>query len=309
MATDIGDRVRAAFAENLNLKLLSLAFALLLYSLVHGAQEAQRSFLVSLVVTVPPMSANRELMSPMPPQVRITVRGPRPVLDDLRTEDIGNMQIDVRAGTEKRIFFEPQMVHVPAGLHVEQFEPAMIDLQWEDRITRDLPVQVSVVGTPAPGFVVSGNVAAEPQNVRIRGPQSEIAALPHVRAEAFDVQGLTEGKYPRMLVLDRPRGRAVLDVPSVQATATVTRAVTERGFKKIPVQVVGPPKGRSEPKDVDVSVVCPPEVVNSLSPEHVIAKVEVTAKEPTGSASLPVSLALDDRCKARVNPPQVVVRW
>ena len=40
--------LRSLVTENLNLKLLSLAFALVLYSLVHGSQEAQRSMLLSV---------------------------------------------------------------------------------------------------------------------------------------------------------------------------------------------------------------------------------------------------------------------
>ena len=42
MALELAARTRAAFTENLNLKLLSLAFALVLYSLVHGAGARSR---------------------------------------------------------------------------------------------------------------------------------------------------------------------------------------------------------------------------------------------------------------------------
>ena len=49
MPFDLGYRLRVLVTENLNLKLLSLACALFLYSLVHGSQEAQRSLLLSVV--------------------------------------------------------------------------------------------------------------------------------------------------------------------------------------------------------------------------------------------------------------------
>jgi len=50
MALDLVERIKGGFTENLNLKLLSFAFALVLYALVHGSQDAQRSVLVDLVV-------------------------------------------------------------------------------------------------------------------------------------------------------------------------------------------------------------------------------------------------------------------
>ncbi len=309
MAVDIGDRIKSAFAENLNLKLLSLAFALVLYSLVHGAQDAQRSMSVSLVVLLPPDTANRVLVNQLPPQVRITLRGPRPVLDDLRAEDIGNIQVDMRSASEK-LALEPTMVHVPASVHVEQIDPPVIDLQWEDRVAVDLPIQVSVVGTPAPGFVVQGKITTDPPNVVVRGPKSEVGLLQHVRADAFDVQGLTEGSYPHQLALDRPRGRVTLDRQSIRATVTVTRAVAERTFAKVAVQVVGLAKAKAGPTDVEVRVVCPTETLNGMKIEHILARVEVPpTHEPAGSLSLPVTVALDDRCTAHVTPPQVVVKW
>ena len=47
----------------------------------------------------------------------------------------------------------------------------MLDLQWEDEIVRDVPIEVSVVGSPANGYVVKGVPVSEPTVVRIRGPK------------------------------------------------------------------------------------------------------------------------------------------
>src|ERR1700688_1980067 len=112
MALDIVERIKSSFTENLNLKVLSFAFALVLYSLVHSSQDAQRSVLVDLVVLLPPESANRVLSNQLPPQVRLTLRGQRAALDDLHADDIGNLQVDVHSGNEKRITLGTQMVHV-----------------------------------------------------------------------------------------------------------------------------------------------------------------------------------------------------
>src|SRR5271170_5184347 len=140
MALDLGYRLRAIVTENLNLKLLSLGFALLLYSLVHGSQEAQRSLLLSVVAVTPGDASNRELVTPIPAQVRVTVRGPRSTLDDLHADDVGNVQLDLRGGNETRVTFDPSTIPVPPGLRIEQIDPPAIDLTWEDRITRDVPV-------------------------------------------------------------------------------------------------------------------------------------------------------------------------
>ncbi len=116
---DLGYQLRSLVVENLNLKILSFGFALVLYSMVHGSQDAQRSLLLS-VVTLTPHDDNRVLMTPIPPQIHVTVRGPRQMLDDLRADDIGSVQIDLRNGKETRVTFLPSMVPVPPGVNVEQ---------------------------------------------------------------------------------------------------------------------------------------------------------------------------------------------
>src|SRR5580704_741340 len=132
MAFEAAERVRSAFTENLNLKLLSFGFALVLYSLVHDAQDAQRVIDLGVIVQVPPDSANRTLVAQSATKVRLTLRGSRTALDDLHVDDLGTLQIDAHAGTEKQVTLEPQMVHVPPGVRVDQIEPPTIELQWED---------------------------------------------------------------------------------------------------------------------------------------------------------------------------------
>jgi hypothetical protein len=304
----LSDRLRGVITENLNLKLLSFAFALVLYSLVHGSQDAQRSVAVDLVVLLPSDSANRVLVSSLPPRVRLTLRGSRAALDDLHADDIGNLQLDVHSGIERHVALTPQMVHVPTGVTVEAVDPPSLDLAWEDEIVRDLPVQVSVVGSPAPGFVVKGVPVADPPTVRVRGPKSDVTRLEYVRAEAFDVTGRSEGTYAKDLKIDVPQGRITSETAIVKVTVEVTREIAERPFTKLAVAVVGPSKAKTQPAEVDVHMVCPPEILRSLRPEQVVPRVEVKSTATSGSESLPVIVSID-KCEAHATPSSVIVRW
>jgi YbbR domain-containing protein len=304
------DRIKTAFTENMNLKLLSFAFALVIYSLVHGGQDARRSVVVDLEVILPPESSDRVLVSSIPQSVRIFARGSNQTIDNLRASSV-SVVIDLSQNAPTHVTFDQKMVRLPEGVNVEieQFDPAFIDLKWEQRVVRDVPVQVSVVGTPADGFMVKGALVAEPKAVKVRGPQSEVMVLQHVRADAFDVRGLTEGSYPRQLAIERPSPRLRIDPTSAIVTAEITREVSERQFNKIPVVVVGPPKGKATPAEVDIRLVCPPDIVRSLRPEQIVAQVEVTSKEPSGSQALPVMVHID-KCDAYVQgSKEVVARW
>ena len=301
------DRIRAAFTEHINLKLISLAFAMVLYSLVHGAQDAQRTIAVDLVLLLP-SDASRVLVSQIPPEVRVTLRGPRSTLDDMRSEDVGNLQVDLRNGQEHHVIFDKSTVHVPTGVHVDQIDPPGIDLVWDDLITRDIPVQATVAGTPAPGFIVKGVPGSDPPNVRFRGPRGEVTLMQHARADAFDVTGLTEGVYTRALGIDKPTGHVTTETRSVSVTIEVARELAERSFTKLPVVVVGQPKAKTTPPDVDVRISCAPDIVHSLRPEQIVPRVEETSTAATGSESRPVQVTVG-KCEVHVTPDVVVVRW
>ncbi len=304
---DVGQKLRALVSENLNTKILSFVFALVLYSVVHGSQEAQRSVRLNVVALLP-ATPNRVLVTTIPEKINVTVRGPKASLDDLNADDLGSVQLDLRTGSDSRVVFEPAMIPVPPGLKVEQIDPPAIDLAWEDVVVRDVPVQVGVVGTPASGYVVKGSPVSEPASVRARGPRSRVAVVQHARADAFDVTGLTAGTYTRPLAVDRPPDRVELDVQSVTAEVEIVREVVERPFTRVPVAVVGHPGAKAQPAEVDVRLVCPSDVARALRSEQIVPRVQVTGGTEHGSDVLPVQLAID-QCEVKVTPPTLVVRW
>jgi hypothetical protein len=307
MALDLKERLRSWFTENLNLKLLSFVSALVLYSLVPRAQDAQRSISASVVVQLPRDSASRLLVDQSPPQVRLLLRGPIAALDDLHADDL-TIQVQLSSTLERAVKLDAKMVHLPPSVRIEAFDPGSVELVWEDIITRDVPIQVSVLGAPAPGFMLKGAPVADPAVVRAHGPKSEVLNLQYARAAAFEVNGLTEGSYPRQLLIDAPPPRVTYDKNSVTVTTEVTREMVERPFIKLPVVVIGQGKAKTLPAEVDVRLVCPPEILRALRPEQVVPRVEENSTEKTGSEALPVIVQVDS-CDVHVTPATVVVRW
>jgi hypothetical protein len=307
---DLGYRLRSIVTENLNLKLLSLAFALVLYSFVHGSQDAQRPMLLSVVALLPPETSNRVLsaQTQIPATIRVMVRGPRSALDEVHADDIGPVQLDLLGGNETRVTIEPSMIAVPPGLKVEQIDPPIINIAWEDLIVRDVPVEVGVVGSPAAGFVVKGAPEADPATVRARGPKSEVVVVQRARADAFNVTGLAEGKYTQQLVVNPLPGRVAFDTHSVSASVEIGREVAERPFSKIPVAVIGHANAKAQPAEVDVRLSCPPEVVRALRPEQIVPRVQIAATTEHGADALAVQLTID-QCDVHITPPNVIVRW
>lgn len=307
--TTFRDTVRSALLDNLGLKVLSLVFALGFYAFINGAENAERALSVSVVSIMPPDNANRQLMTQLPTEVTVTVRGSRTQLDDLRADDLGTLQIDLRSGAVPTIELEPWMFHVPAGIAVKQIYPPNIKLHWDDVITRPIPVQVSRTGEVGPGFEVKGAIAVDPAAVSARGPKSIVEVMQFARTAPFDVTGLTEGTYQRSLALDWPPKLVSFDVDTVVATIEINRELISRTFDR-KVEVVGLPRAKTTPSSVSVQITGTPQDVSSMAPEAIVPRVELRDVDPAQPGSAYLDVLVDvGRVRVEVTPPKVLVRW
>ena len=234
----IRETVRGAFFDNVGLKLLSILCALGIYAFIHGAENAERTLSVSIVTIMPPESANRQVMTQIPTEVKVTVRGSRTQLDDLRSDDLGTLNLNLRSGRESNIDLDPSMFRTPAGVSVAEINPPSIEIRWDDVVNHTIPIQISRTGEPAPSFAVKGVIRSEPANVAARGPRSVIDNIQYARSSPFDVTGLTEGVYRRPLPLDKPPRLVTYDVDSVMATVEIARELSKKEFANLRVEVV-----------------------------------------------------------------------
>jgi len=307
--------VRDAFTQNLGLKLLSLIFAFGLFAFLHAQEERQqRTVPVNLILRLPPESAERELMTPIPASIYVTLRGSTRAIDGLMQTGIAPVEVDLHTGIRDTLVFDPKAFSVPHGLEITIIDPPSIPLEWQNVITRKVTVQASVTGKPAEGYVVKGEPTVDPNQVTVRGPEELVEVMQFVRLASFDVTGLTDGTYRRRIALDTPPSRVhILGAHAATMAITIARRVSESRFANRPVEVIGIVGAYTVPRTVDVSVIGPPEVVHALRSDQVIARVDVSQiqsakSEKHGSIAMKVTVDLA-QAEVETQPPTVTVRW
>ncbi len=309
--------VRESLTENVGLKALALCFALGLFAFVHGQEEEQqRTVPVALVMRLPQASAERELMTPIPASIHVTLQGSARAIDNLLQAGIPPVEIDLRDGRRESVVFEESMFTLPPETKITIIDPSSIDLNWEDVATRQIPIQAAITGQPADGYVVKGEPDVDPKTITVSGPLSAIEVIQFARLSAFDVSGLSEGAHKRRLGIDSPPVRVrYLGPQAATVSVTVARRVSEVRFENRPVEVVGVTGGITTPRTVDVVVAGPPEVVRALRPDQIVPVVDLTKvdgldlkEQKHGSASVKVTLPLS-HAEAELQPPIVNVKW
>ncbi len=307
--------LRDSFTENIGLKALAMCFALGLFAFVHGQEEEQqRTVPVALVMRLPQGSAQRELMTPIPASIHITLQGSARAIDNLIQDGIPPVEIDLRDGRRESVVFDESMFTLPPETKITIIDPSSIELDWEDVATRQIPIQAAITGQPADGYVVKGEPEVEPKTITVSGPISAIEVMQFARLQAFDVSGLSEGVHRRRLGIDAPPVRVrYLGPQAANVAVAVARRVSEVRFENRPVEVVGMPGGIATPRTVDVVVAGPPEIVRALRPEQIVPVADLTKAEGLdltkhGSTTIKITLSLS-HAEAELQPPTVSVKW
>lgn len=319
MMAAIWGRICLAFTENIGLKLIAFCFALGLFAYQHSREDQQqRTVPVGVVLRLPPDSEKRELMTPTPANVHVTIRGSTRAIDRLIAAGVPPVELDLRDGHTERINFETDMFALPLDVEVAIVDPPSIELEWQAVVTRQIPVQASITGKAVDGYVVKGDLKVDPTHVTVEGPASLVEVMQFARLSAFDVSGLTEGVYRRRIAIDDPPPRVrYVDPknPRPAVTVTIARRVSEQPFPNRPVEVIGVIGGKTSPRTVDITVIGPPEVIRSLRPEQVVPRVDLTKavdidldEQKHGSATLTVEVEIAD-AEVKIQPPRVSVRW
>ena len=180
--------------DNLGLKLFALLLAVLLYG--HVLTERVVEETVAFPLTVSGLADSLALASTPPAQVaaRLSGTGKQILLLRWFKPALDVSLAGVGPGTYARGLGAADVpLATGSGVTVVQvLEPARLSFDVAARGDRDVRVVARVTGSPARGFVVSGEPALRPATVRVSGPAPWLARLDSVFAEPVALAGRRE---------------------------------------------------------------------------------------------------------------------
>ncbi len=176
--------------ENWVLKLVSLAFAVVLWFFVMGESRMEVTHVVPLEYERLPkglMIANE-----VPSSVAVRINGPRSLQVNLNPNDI-TLRVDLydlSAGVTSFKRLE-ESLNLPSGLKITRISPSFVDVKLERVRDKDIPVKVVLVGQPVEGFLVS-EVRSVPEKVVVTGAESELKGVSEVETDEVDLTNVRE---------------------------------------------------------------------------------------------------------------------
>jgi YbbR domain-containing protein len=295
--------------RHFGLKVISLALAGLLWLLVAGQREAERSLRVPLEYRNVPDQI--ELLGEPVSLVDVRLRGTSGALAQLRGTDLVAV-IDLRGARSGRRLFHllPGDVVVPTGVKVLQVSPPTLSLTFESTAMRTVPVVPDIDDEPAPGYEVT-RVSSDPATVDVVGPASEVRSVTEATTEPVSVRGATRPVIDSVTIGVADSNVRLRNPREAMVTVEIRPVPIERTFVHVPVQLRNATAGLravASPSGVSVVVRGPANVLSSLRPTDLAVYADL-AGLGRGRYNLPVRF---DQSKnvtiERVDPPQLDVR-
>jgi YbbR domain-containing protein len=285
----VGDRkkVRHLF-DNAGLKALSVLLAVVLWFVVAGEKTAE--IRLEVPVELRNLPEDLEVVGDAVNTVEVRLRATPAILHQVERQDV-SLRIDLKGLEAGEHFFHltEAAVRRPFGVTVVKLSPASITLHLERTLTRELPVEARVVGTPAAGYAVV-DVLSEPGTVRLSGPQTRVATLTSVFTEAVSAEGAQSSitKVVAIGIAD-PLVRLQGD-PRVKVTVVVRPRPEVREIEHLGVEVRGG-TARVEPAFVTVSIAGPQSVLAGLPRDAVRPYIDLRDKTEPSTTRVATELA------------------
>jgi YbbR domain-containing protein len=273
------------------LKIVSIVLAVLLWMMV-SSQRASVERGLRIPLELQNLPENLEMVEPPQESVDVRVRGTADTLGRLVPGDVV-ATIDLSSAQAGRRLFHlsPERVKAPFAVAVTQLTPSSVAIRFEQSATRIVPVQPTVEGEPAAGFIV-GTIASDPPTVEVIGPESVLRRVTEAITEPLWVGSAKSDVRSSAILGVADPGVRLKSVKNAVVSVAIVPAPEERQLTNVPVRARNLASGlsaRITPPTVRVRVRGAKGTIDKMRDSSIIAYVDLGGIAE-GDYGLPVRL-------------------
>lgn len=168
-------------------------------------------------------AAGLEIVGQLPQSAKVTVRAPESVWQRITVDSIP-IHVDLfslPAGTHQ-LTLKPQSGLRP--LRITEIDPAIIIVTIEPLITKELPINLILIGDPSLEYVAAEPIAS-PSKATISGPTSAVSRVTEVRAEINIAGARQDVEQEVRLIAYDDNAKQVTGIEVQPQTISVTVAI------------------------------------------------------------------------------------
>jgi YbbR domain-containing protein len=212
--------MRAFFAKNTYLKILSILLAISLWFYVTYRGESEISMEVPLEFKNVP--SGLEILRQSHRRVTINIQGHEQAIHRLRPSDI-HVFVDMSGAKkgENQISLDKDNVLLPQSLKIQRIDPSSIKTVLDETVSRVVSVRPYITGVLDKPYVLTA-IKCSPAYVRIEGPKSEVERISLIRTDPIDITGVDDDMTQTVKL--NLNGRAIRpEVSEITVTLTIRK--------------------------------------------------------------------------------------
>lgn len=234
-------RLAPSVRNNVGLKTLSLALALLLWAFVHGTKIVEQQH--SIPIRYENLPDSLMFVDPPPDEMHVVLEGPlQDLLLRLRFMRDVVARIDMSSATASLDRKYPNLAQIDAPANervsvIRILSPSVIALTLSERDQRTLPLHVVLDELPE-GYCLVDSPLAIPSEVVCRGPRRVLREITEIATLPFEIPG-RRGRVLADAELALPHPTLECDVERVQVALGMERLV-QVTLEQHPLTIVPP---------------------------------------------------------------------
>jgi YbbR domain-containing protein len=306
-----GRKLLAKAAENWHIKILSVAFAIILFVFHRMSTLEERFFSVPLTVEVnsgliPSSSYTR--------MIRISLRGDANSIYPILEDDI-EAYIDLTKYTETGTYRAPVQIRKKGtALEVEPLEigvdPLEISLELDRRISKYIPLTPNMRGYTEPGYELV-SYTLNPTQVVIDGPLNIMDGVSELLTDFIDLDGRTEDFSVTVSILNRDPLIVIRGSGMTEFRGFVQELVMLKNFDGVPVAITGLNerfRADLEINTLNLRFEGPQQALEQYTPPANLLALDCSAISGPGTYVLPVITAFTPEFNlVRIEPERLTV--
>jgi len=177
------------FLKNIDIKLLSLFLAIILWLYIAGGENPTVENFIDISLTQTNLGKDL-VIKEFPTNVSVGIRGPKNIINNISSHQINGV-VDFSEISKEGLYKLKVEVAPPKKTQITRIIPSEIKVEVEKVLTKEVEVEYSLIGVPEKGYSLTDEPQFNPSKVKIIGAQSVLENIKQIIC-AIDISGMKE---------------------------------------------------------------------------------------------------------------------
>ena len=221
--------------KNWILKVISLILAVMLWYFVVG--EDQVDINIKIPIEILNLPSNLTISNQYKKDIEVSVRGPRSIIQELRTRNISR-PVDLSSAQTGTIVIknDDESIPFPRGITVQRLQPTNITLLIDQLIEKVFPINPVTEGELSAGYELQ-KIYLDPDKLVISGPKAILEKNLALKTYVINLDGLDHSTTLQVHLDLEPDLFDLIGETVVTAKLVVQEKMVKRTIKNIPINL------------------------------------------------------------------------